>query len=115
MKSDIALVQGDNKPDLNITIKKANGDPVDISTATINFYFRKKGSATVVNTSHTGCTVTDGPNGKCTYEWDNHAPITPLDLAGEGDHEGEVEITFATGDIQTVPAIIKLFVRGEFK
>lgn len=112
--SDVTVVQGDNKPDLNFTIKDADGVAINITGCTINFYFRKKATVTVINSGHTACTITDAPNGKCKYVWDNHSPVSPVDLAGEGEHEGEVEITYAGGDIQTVPAILKIFVRGQF-
>ena len=115
------LVAGDTLPELTFTLKDSNTAasgstldpnnsatwaPIDVTGATVRLRIRELGSTTVKNTLT--CTVTDGTGGKVVTDF----PAGTLDAAGT--FEGEIEITFAAGGIQTVYDLVKLKVRGDF-
>lgn len=105
----IYLVQGDsNRPQVQATITDENtGNVVDITGATPLMKFRMVGSTTLQATI-TGV-ITDGPNGVCVFAMPAAA------LTGDpGNYEGEIQITFSNGDIQTVYDPLKFRVREDF-
>ncbi len=105
------LVQNDNLPDQEFEIYDDDGSRVNIAGATVNFYFVNDEDGTTANTGHTAMTITDAANGECKYEWDNHAPASPVALATAGDYTAELEVTFAGGDVETVFDTFKYIVR----
>lgn len=110
MAEKIKLVQGDTRPALVCTITDdTTGVAVDVSGATPRLKFRLAGSTTLTTTV-TG-TVTDGPNGVVVF----YPAAAPEMLQGAaGDYEGEIEVTFADGQIQTVYDVLKFRVREDF-
>jgi hypothetical protein len=108
--STIKLVQGDTRPALNVTITdESTGEPVSIVGATVRLKFRKQGTTTLTATL-TG-TITDGLNGQVSFYWASD----PTSLSGEpGNYEGEIEITFSDGQIQTVYDTLKFRLREDF-
>lgn len=117
----LKLVTGDTLPELTFTLKDsqtaASGKtldvndsttwaPINVSGASVKLRLRELGSTTVKNTLT--CTVTDGSNGKVATDF----PAGTLDTAGT--FEGELEVTFTGGGIQTVHDLIKFKVRSDF-
>lgn len=115
------LVKDDTLPELVLTLKDNNTAatgkvldpnddstwaPIDLTGATVRFRIRELGS-TVVKSTLT-CTLTDATGGVAVTDF----PTGTLDTAGI--FEGEIEITFSSGGIQTVNDLIKLKVRGDF-
>lgn len=115
------LVTGDTLPELTFTLRDSNTAasgqtldpnnsntwaPIDVSGATVKLRLRALGSSTVKSTLV--CTVTSGAGGVVATDF----PAGTLDTSGT--FEGEIEITFATGGIQTVYDLIKLKVRSDF-
>lgn len=115
------LVQGDTLPELTFTLKDSNTaasgltldpnnsatwSPIDVTGAQVRLRLRELGSTTVKSTLL--CTVSDGIGGKVITDF----PAGTLDAAGT--FEGEIEITFATGGIQTVYDLVKFKVRSDF-
>lgn len=115
------LVTGDTLPELTFTLKDSNTAaagktldpnddstwaPIDLTGAQVRFRIRALGSTTVKSTIL--CSVTEPTLGKAFTNF----PTGTLDTAGT--FEGEIEITFATGGIQTVNDLIKLKVRSDF-
>ena len=115
------LVTGDTLPELTFTLKDsqsaASGKtldendastwaPIDITGGSVKLRIRELGSTTVKSTL--SCTVTDATNGKVATNF----PTGTLDTAGT--FEGEIEMTFANGGIQTVYDLLKLKVRSDF-
>ena len=124
--SKIQLVQGDTGPSLVFSLTDdTTGLPIDVSAAgaTVVFKFRAVGGSTLKGTitatkltgrqladgtiDPSGIYATAGGGGRVQINWAS----TSLDTAG--DFEGEVEITFASGVIQTVPAKVQLQVRAQ--
>lgn len=95
-ESTFCFVQGNTRPFFAVQLLRQNDhSPVDISGATITFYFRHVDSkAPQVNGSL--CNITDATNGKVEYRW-----VTG-DLATPGLFIAEIRITFADSTIQSV-------------
>lgn len=116
MAEKIKLVQGDTRPRLIIDLTdEATGDPIDVSDAgtTVVVKFREAGADTLKATLP--CTklittgnATPGAAGRVQALW----PAGSLDTAGS--FEGEIEISFADGTVQTVYDKLKFTVREEF-
>jgi len=84
----INLVQGDNLPFIELSLKNSDNSPLDVSNATVNVLFKSKGSTSILSTIL--CTnVTDGSDGRVVFNF----PGTTLDVA-QGYYEGEVKIDF---------------------
>lgn len=109
MAEKIKLVQGDTRPQIQVTLTDENtGLPIDVSGATCRLKFRAAGTSTLVDTL-TG-TVTNGQAGQVVFTWNSGSlNVDP------GDYEGEVEVTFANnGGVQTVYELLKFKVREDF-
>ena len=117
----LKLVTGDTLPELTFTLKDSNtaaaGSTLDennsatwaainVTGATVKLRLREIGSTTVKSTLT--CTVTNGSAGKDATDFPNGT----LDTAGT--FEGELELTFPNGGIQTVNDLIKFKVRSDF-
>ena len=110
MSDKIKLFQGETRPALGCNITDdTTGAPLVITGATIVLKFRLMGSTSLQAT--VPGTVTDGPNGQVVF----YPASAPTMLQGEpGEYEGEVEITFSDGQIQTVYDVLKFNVREDF-
>jgi hypothetical protein len=110
MADKIKLVRNDTRPAIVCTITDdTNGTIVDISGCTINLFFRAVGSSTLQATVLGS--VTDGLNGQVTF----YPATSPEMLSGEaGDYEGEIQILFTDGSVQTLYETLKFKVRDDF-
>lgn len=109
MAEKIKLVQNDTRPVLVCTITDdTTGDPVVVTGATPRLYVRAVGSTTLQATV-TGA-VTDGANGVVAF----YPALAPEMLDTAGDFEGEIEITFSDGQIQTLYDLLKFKIRKDF-
>lgn len=105
----ILLVQGDTRPAIVCTLMdEITQLPINLTGATPRLKFRAPGSPTVLATVIGS--VTDGANGVCVF----YPASAPEMLAGFGNFEGEIEITFSDGQIQTVYEPLRFKVRQEF-
>ena len=115
------LVTGDTLPELTFTLKDSNTAaagatldpnndatwaPIDLTGAEVRLRIRALGSTTVKSTLL--CTVSEPTLGKAFTDF----PTGTLDTAGT--FEGEIEIRFASGGIQTINDLLKLKVRSDF-
>jgi len=110
MAEKIKLVQGDTRPAIVCTITDENsGDPIALTGATPRLKFRAAGETTIIATV-TG-SVVDAAGGKCVFH-----PVTAPQMlqVDPGDYEGEIEITFSDGQVQTVYDLLKFKVREDF-
>jgi hypothetical protein len=110
MAEKIKLVQGDTRPAIICTITDdTTGAAVNITGATVRLKFRAAGADTL--TATVVGAVTDGPAGQVAF----YPASAPEMLQGEpGDYEGEIEITFADSQVQTVYDALRFKVRGDF-
>lgn len=122
------LVQGDTRPPVVVSLTDVDG-PIDLSDGdtVLVMYFRAEGDTTVLATipgsklvgkeEDDGTVNTTAPydvpgkGGRCLFPWVEH----PEALAGDpGNYEGEVEITFPDGTIQTGYDLLKFKLRADF-
>jgi hypothetical protein len=123
----INLVSGDDKPELNFTLRDSNTAatgatldpddattwaPIDLSSQVVKLHFRPLGGTlenTTVNTMT--CTVTaPATNGECIMQWN----ATTLDVDA-GTYEAEIELTDSvSGRVQTIFDKLKFKVRDDF-
>jgi hypothetical protein len=107
MAERIKLVQGDNLPYIRLTLKHATGLPIDVSTATVQMFFRSKGSTTILSTIT--CTKPNGgTDGVVIFNFSG----TTLNV-DPGYYEGEVQLNYS-GTIQTVYDTLQFQVRAQF-
>jgi hypothetical protein len=110
MSEKIRLVRNDTRPALVCTITDdTTGAAINITGATVRLKFRAAGvetlTATVVGA------VTNGAAGQVAF----YPASAPEMLQGEpGDYEGEIEITFADSQIQTVYDVLRFKIREDF-
>jgi len=126
MSTKIRLVQGDTKPALVVSLTDENSsDPIGINGATVRMYFRALGDTTILATL-TGTLLagkvledgtinssspfdTPGAGGRVQFNWGANDLTQPA-----GDYEGEIEITYADGNKQTVYDLLKFKLREDF-
>jgi hypothetical protein len=119
----IKLVAGDDKPEIDITLKDSNTAatglildqddsatwaPIDISEAGVNVKFRALGNSTTLDTL-VCVRVPPFINGNCYMPWNP----TTLDVPA-GIYEGEIEIVYDTGRVLTLFNKLKFKIREGF-
>ncbi len=119
----IKLVAGDDKPEINLTLKDRNTaaagfilDPddsttwaiIDISDPTINVKFRALGTTVILDTM-TCVKVAPYTDGICYMPWN----LDTLDVTA-GLYEGEIELVYTSGRIQTLFDKLKFKIRDDF-
>lgn len=117
----VKFVTGDTLPEVTLTLRDSNTAasgktldsndnttwaPIDLTGATVRLRIREVGSSTIIKTLT--MSVTDASNGKAATDFPSDTWTTA------GIFEGEVEITFSTGGIQTIYDLIKFNVRSDF-
>ena len=81
------LVSGDTAPQIQATITRDDtGAVVNLTGATVRMYFRKKGTTTT----------------------------NDLANIAQGYYEGEIEITYADSNKETIFKILDFFIRSDF-
>lgn len=126
MADKIKLVQGDTKPALVVSLTdETSGQPLGLNGATVRMYFRAVGSTTILATITgvllVGALNSDGTvnssapynvlgaGGRCQFLWGSTDLNQPA-----GDYEGEIEITYGDGTVQTVYDLLKFKLRQDF-
>jgi hypothetical protein len=123
----IKLVQGDTRPQLRFSVTDPNTAlPIDFSNGAtvVRFKFRAAGETTtkesIVCSKMVGRVLEDGTidttppynvagaGGRVAMNW------SPTSLDTTGDFEGELEVTFDDGTVQTVFDLVKFTVREQF-
>lgn len=108
MTDVIKLVQGDTLPTITITLTdEFTGSAVDITGATVIVKFRAANTDIVLSTLSTTLTVPASGIFNFTF------PSPTLDVE-PGLYEGEIQVTFAGGAVQSVFDPLKFRVRKDF-
>lgn len=108
--NNIKLVQGDNLPEVTLTLTDAQtGDPIDLSAATTEVVvkLRAQGGTTVLSTLQ--CSK---PNGGADGVVMFYFPGATLAIP-PGQYQGEIEMSF-NGLIMTVYDLLQFTLRAEF-
>lgn len=109
MADKILLVQGDTLPTPIVTIyDEISGETVDLTGASVRMLFREVG-AEIVKASLTGVLIGNPPGstGQVVFSFGSN-------LDSPGNYEGEFEVTFPSGGVQTTYAVQKFKVREQF-
>lgn len=108
MSDIIKLVQGDTLPTITVTLTdEFTGVAVDLTGATVVVKFRAAGSTTLLTTL--ACTLVGAAAGIFSFSF----PSPALDV-DPGLYEGEIQVTFSGGEIQSVYDVLKFRVREDF-
>ena len=108
MSDIIKLVQGDTLPVVTVTLTDGvTGVAVDLTGATVVVKFRAAGTTPVLSTL-AGTLVTP-VSGVFSFSF----PSPTLDV-NPGLYEGEVQVTFSGGGIQSAYDLLKFRVREDF-
>jgi len=107
----IYLVKDDNGTQVECLITREDtGAAVNIDGAVARLKFRKKRTTTILFTlTNTFTTSADLVAGKALFEFSGANLDQPAGL-----YEGEVEVTFPNGNIETVFEIIEFQIRDDF-
>lgn len=109
MADVIKLVSGDTGPQLKVTLTdEVTNAAINLTGATVKMYFRAVDTVEVLDTLIG--TLINPTAGEVIFEWN---PDT-LDV-DEAAYEGEVEVTFPSGMVQSVFLPINFFVREQFE
>lgn len=90
--ADLTIKQHDTYPPLTAALK-TSGVAIDLTTATAVKVILKGATVTVTGT----CTVTGASTGAVSYQW-----VTG-DTAVADTYNGEFEVTWSDGKIETIP------------
>jgi len=94
------LKRGDTSPAFTATLRDRNGDPIDLTGATLRFLMRTAetfGAGTVIDSA---AAIVGAPtDGAMSYTWTAPDTLTP------GKFWAEVEVTFGSGEVETFPNV----------
>ena len=89
------IKENDTSPVLEVTLQDSDGDAVDVTGATVRFHMRAIGSTTAkVNAA---ATIVTAASGVVRYTWQTG------DTDTIGEFEGEFQVTFGGGAVQSFP------------
>lgn len=111
MAETIKLVQGDNAPQLKLTLTDSTtGDPINLTGATVTLHVKPKDSSILsFSRPATILTTQDGVAGICYIQWSN----TDLDRAA-GYYDAEVELYWAgSGVRETIYDMLVILIRED--
>ena len=125
MADRIKLVANDTRPQIICSLQTSAGVAIDCTAAqSVKLFFRKEGSSTLLSTlvgvlltgylNSDGTITTTSPynvagaGGRVSFTWGSGT----LNVSA-GNYEGEVQITFQDGTIQTVYDLLKFKVRSD--
>lgn len=106
----IGLVRNDTGPQIQLVLTDTStGQPTNLSGATAELHLREAGSTTLLLTRPLIIPPSTAGTGVALLVWE----AGDLDLPA-GNYEGEVEVTFQTGVVQTVYEPIRFRLREDF-
>jgi|TARA_R110000772_G_scaffold226188_1_gene336862 hypothetical protein len=104
------LVQGDQAPQIQAVLTRDDdGSVIDFSGGTCALKFRAKGTSTILFTLAAADVGGNFQVGIAVFSFSG----TQLDIP-EGYYEGEIEITYSSGTVETVFAILEFYLRADF-
>jgi len=104
------LVQGDDAPQIKVTLTRdVTGDIIDLTGATVRFKMRRKGTDTLLITRTSASNDAQKEAGIAIFEWGD----TDLDI-NAGMEKDEIEISYASGIVETVYEMLDFVVREDF-
>lgn len=104
------LVKGDQAPQIQAVLTRDDdGSVIDFSGGSCALKFRKKGTSVTLFTLAASDVGDKFSKGEAIFSFSG----TQLDIDA-GYYEGEIEITYSNGEIETVFAILDFYLRADF-
>lgn len=103
--SDVTFVQSDSAPSLSGTLTDPDGNPINLTSASVKFQMRLADDRRY--TVNSDAVVVSAAAGTVRYDW------AAGDLATPGDYVCQWQITFAGGAIQTTDPANTITIRSE--
>ena len=104
------LVQGDQAPQIKAVLKRHDDNSViDFTNGSCALKFRAKGSTTTLFTLNAADVGDNFEDGIAVFSFSG----TQLAI-DEGYYEGEIEITYTSGSIETLFKVLDFYVRADF-
>jgi hypothetical protein len=104
------LVQSDQAPQIQAVLKRADDNSIiDFSGGSCALKFRAKGATTTLFTLAAADVGDNFQDGIAIFSFSG----TQLDI-DEGYYEGEIEITYSSGTIETVYQVLDFYLREDF-
>ena len=104
------LVQGDQAPQIRAVLKRQDDNSIiDFSGGSCALKFRAKGSTSTLFTLSAADVGDNFQDGIAVFSFSG----TQLAI-DEGYYEGEIEITYTSGSIETVFKVLDFYVRADF-
>lgn len=103
MRKEIKIYEGDKNYNLNFTLQDNSGTAIDITGASLKFKAQRAGATSLAVDSAMQISV--GTSGTCYYQ------VQTGDFE-EGSYHAEIEVTFASGEVDTFGDII-IRVKGD--
>lgn len=110
--ADFYIKKGDDEPALERVLEGVNGNPANLTGATVRFLMKRVGASTPKVDAE--CEIVEDPeadppitpeDGTVSYAWTG----TDTDTAGE--YDAEFEVTYAGGEQETFPSDSYLRIR----
>jgi len=89
------IKQNDTSPAMLATLQDADGNEIDLTSASVRFHMRSLGSGQVVVDA--AATVVTALDGLVRYDW------IAADTSAIGSYHAEFEVTYADASIETFP------------
>jgi|TARA_R110001592_G_scaffold181054_1_gene423667 hypothetical protein len=104
------LVQGDQAPQIKAVLKRHDDNSViDFNNGSCALKFRAKGTTTTLFTLAAADVGDNFQDGIAIFSFSG----TQLNV-DEGYYEGEIEVTYSSGSVETVYQILDFYVRADF-
>ena len=104
------LVQGDQAPQIQATLTRDDtGAVIDFSGGSCALKFRAKGTTTTLFTLAAADVGDNFSEGKAIFSFSG----TQLNL-DEGYYEGELEVTYSSGKVETIFQVLDFYIRDDF-
>ena len=104
------LVQGDQAPQIQAKLTRDDtGGLIDFSGGSCALKFRAKGTTTTLFTLAAADVGQNFQDGIAVFSFSN----TQLNL-DEGYYEGEIEITYDSGAVETIFQVLDFYIRADF-
>jgi len=104
------LVQGDQAPQIKATLKRQDDSSlIDFSGGSCSLKFRAKGGTSVLFTLAATDVGSNFAEGIAIFSFSG----TQLNL-DEGYYEGEIEVTYSSGAVETIFEILDFYIRADF-
>lgn len=107
-RNTVAMAAADTSQVINFTLQTEAGVAIDITGCTIKLKIRKNGASANTNDSNNTCTHVVSASGTFQYQF------VATDLPSSGDYYGQLQITFPTALVHTVPNFIRFTVEEKY-